>query len=528
MKKLTSIIIIVFVMLNKTIFPVFISTQPFINTIKASTENTDINKNKKDKKQKQEEEVTSTPISIPTLIPTPILTPTPTPINPDIIDSEIPIEKIEIKDKFIPSTLKNMKEYDYVTSSTTGDYISQMTLKEMNKKYQKYGSLHTEGMPYKEYVEAMTYEWEDCTEYEKEPEPITIDIKKTINYDTYIDVLQKLSRYDGVYLYKIGESYEGRDLYAIEIDIESDAKKNVYMLTGQIHAREFAGGTFITKMLVDLIQDAQINKKAMKILKNNKFVAVPIINVDGREALIDNPSKWTDKQGEMLKAYTNKVDGNRNFPGLMCGQLSKGNKLKWNISKKPALFNYAGDYVGSNPETKALMKWLYHYIVIEQAVCLLDLHQQGSVVYAGKGWATNEQNKYSSDLRTKMFSHLNKGNKRTYGRIKDEPKYGLEGTNSTLTDYAISIACGSKFSPEHGFHVISDDKSDMILMQFNDLDNLNYKIDAPNIKFATLTIEIGVGKKYLGNSSTTRNNLNNEYSKYHFDTLLYNLPSMTD
>lgn len=428
--------------------------------------------------------------------------------------------------EFIPNTLQLMREFDYLNDSTTGLYAPQMTLQEMNKKYKKYGTLHTKGMPYDEYKEAMTYEWTDCTDYEKEIVPVEIDITKTINYSKYIDILQKLSRYDGVYLYKIGKSFEGRDLYAIEIDVESEKKKNVYMLTGQVHAREFAGGTFIIKMFADLIQDAQTNKKTMEMLKENKYVAIPIINVDGREALINEPKKWSEN-GELLKAYTNLTDGNRNFPGLMCGQLSKGNKLKWNISKKPSLFNYPGDYVGSNPETKAVMKWLYHYIVVEQAECLLDMHQQGSVIYAGKKWITKEQDKYSNDLRKKMFSHVNKGNTgRTYGRIKDEPKYGLEGTNSTITDYAMSIACGAKFSPSHGFCVVSDEKMDFILMQFNDLDDLKFKIEPSNPTFATLTIEIGVGEKYLGNSSETRKLLTTEYSKYHFDTMLYKLPGM--
>lgn len=451
-------------------------------------------------------------IANPTPEPTPMPEPTPKPTPKP--------------ETFIPDTLKTVLEYDYIGNSVTGLSKKQLTLKETNNKFKSYGKLVSKGMPYSQYKDAMTYIWEDCTDYENKPVKINIDITQTINYDKYVDILKKLSCYDGVYLYKIGKSYEGRDIYAIEIDVESDTNKDVFMLTGQVHAREFAGGTFVIKMLADLIQDAQTNKKTMNLLKSNKYVAVPIINVDGREALITNPSKWT-KGGEMLKAYTNGTDGNRNFPGLMWGQVSKGNSLKWNVEKSPGIHNYPGDYGGSNPETKAMIKWIYHYVVIDKAKCLLDFHQQGTVIYAGKKWITTGQDEYSNHLRTQMFKLLNNNKaSRKYGRIQDEPKYGLEGTGSTVTDYAISLAAGSKFSPSLGFGVITDGKRERILMEFNDLDNVKFAYEEPNSVFASLTIEIGIGKKYLGNSKDTRNLLAKEYKTYNFGKILYQLPDM--
>lgn len=417
-----------------------------------------------------------------------------------------------------------MEEYDYVKESITGLSAKQLPFDELRKQVAKFGTLHTPGMPFEEYKEAMNYEWIDATDYQGEPQKITIDITESMNYDSYVDILKKLSRYDGVYLYKIGTSTQGRDLYAIEIDMDADVHNNVFMFTGQIHAREFAGGTFLVKMFADLVQNAQTDKDTMEMLYTNKFVAVPVINVDGREALINEPDKWKTS-GQLWKAYTNGTDGNRNFPTLSWGQVSKGNKRNHSVASIPGFSNYGGRYAGSNKETKALMKWIYHYTIVEEAECFIDMHQQGSEIFAGKGWGLKKQSHLSMDLRNEILSILNTGNKdRKYGVTKDEPKYGLNGRGTTITDYAIAISCGGKFSPAAGFCVLTKAKKEVLLMQINDLDNAKFKIKAPNKTFKTLTIEIGKGGKYLGDSEATRELLAKEYKKYNFAILMECLP----
>jgi hypothetical protein len=309
--------------------------------------------------------------------------------------------------------------------------------------------------------------------------------------------------------------------------VDSDYDKNVIMLTGQIHAREFGGGTFLVKEFVDLVQKAQTDKAAMELLKRNKFVAVPIINVDGREAIINSASKWSVKNGGLWKAYTNGTDGGRNFPGLQWGQVLKGMRYKSTIALKPGYANYPGPYAGSNSETKALMKFLYHYTVVEQADIYLDLHDQGSIIYAGKTWQTQAQMQRSKDLRTNVMNIINKGiTRRKYSRVYEGSLYGMQGEGSSLTDYAASLAVGAKFSPAYGFSAFTDGYKEYILMQVKDLDTSKIKFPAANENFAALTIEIGYGESYLGNSAYTRKLLANEYNYYNYGKLLENLPSM--
>lgn len=427
---------------------------------------------------------------------------------------------------FIPKTLQRMAEYDYVGNSVTNVSANKLSTKELQKLVKKFGTLVRDGMPYQEYVEAMSYQWKDCTDYKSKTTKITVDITKTMDYKIYVDTLKKLSRYDGVYLYNIGKSTEGRDLYAIEIDVTSNKKKNVLMFTGSIHAREFAGGTYLVKSLVDLVQKAQTDKNTMKLLQNNKYVAVPIVNVDVREAIIENQSDWTTNGGEIWKAYINGADGNRNFPGLSWGELSKGTKLSKKFPKTPAFAYYPGDYAGSNDETKALMKFLYHYIVVEQAKCLLDMHQQGSIIYSGKKWAPKEQNQKGTELRKKILDLLNQGVRGRKYKVINDTSNGLDGNGSTITDYSSALAYGAKFSPAFGILTFTDGKKETTLMEINNMKNLKFKVPMANPDFVTLTIEIGYGLKYLGNSTSTRRLIAAEYKKYHFDQLLTTLPHL--
>ena len=65
-------------------------------------------------------------------------------------------------------------------------------------------------------------------------------------------------------------------------------------------------------------------------------------------------------------------------------------------------------------------------------------------------------------------------------------------------------------------------------MQLKDLDRNLIKVKAANKDFATLTIEIGNSNSALGNSSTARKLIANEYKNYNFDKLLTDMPKMMD
>ena len=78
-------------------------------------------------------------------------------------------------------------------------------------------------MTLKDYNDYLTQEWNKVIT-EGEPVDMEIDLTKSYNYKDIENVLFNLAKYDGVNLYTIGKSVEGRNIYAINIDFENDIK----------------------------------------------------------------------------------------------------------------------------------------------------------------------------------------------------------------------------------------------------------------------------------------------------------------
>lgn len=418
-------------------------------------------------------------------------------------------------------TLVAVNQYSYHRDSITRLTRCQRPFSTLKKMIGSYGSfLGNEGMPYSEYIDAMLYEWRNAGENNQKPEQISIDLNKSYTYEDCVKIMKNLSRYPGVNLYVIGMTTQKREIYAIEIDMKSESPKETIILTGGVHARETGGSMFILKQLCDLLFNAK-SKSSQEILSNNKIVAVPFVNPDGREGVAFQPTKFTYSDGQLWKAYANGTDGNRNMPGLQWGQILKGNKRATYYSSSAKNLYYPGDYAGSCPETKAMIKFLYHYVAVDQARLHIDYHQQGRITYAGKPWQTSEQLKRCQSLSNYILGIMNSGNTSKYHYRPECLSYGLMGEGSTLTDFSVSVAVGAKFSPAYGFFVFTDGKKEYPLIQIRDLDTTSVKgLKEVNPKFATMTLEIGSSSSCLGYSSTARKLQAKEYSAYHFDKLL--------
>ncbi len=427
----------------------------------------------------------------------------------------------EEKNVETPATLAKMATIDYYADSVSELSDTQLSVNEIKKLISKYGKFDgNPGMPVEEYRAAMEYHWIDYTVYNKEPSAVSIDIAAAHTYDDYVKIMRQLSRYEGVYLYEIGFTYEGRRMYALEVDVPSDREKNTVLLTGLVHSRETAGTAYILKEIADLLSAG--TEEAAEVLASTRFACVPCVNPDGFEAIAFNPSKYTYSNGVLWKAATNGTDLNRNFPGLAWGQILNGNKKSKYISTSSNKQFYPGEYAGCNPETKALIKFLYHYIVIEQAHILIDYHQQGAITYAGKPWSTSASQKACKELSDVVLKPMNKKG-RNYIWFKENEDYDLNGTGSTLTDYAVSIALGAKFSPAYGFCVYTDGKKEYPLAAIPKADKAPFKLEQTNPSFRTMTFEIGYGQQYLGYSESTRQLIAKEYETKNFGSVLYTL-----
>ncbi len=399
-----------------------------------------------------------------------------------------------------------------------------LPLSKTNSILKNYGKMTSPGMKSEVYNQVMSRPWIDAKDYINDAENITINLNEKIDNEKYYELLKKLSRYDGVYLYEIGETTDGLPIYSISIDFQSDKPKEVYMFVGQVHAREFAGGVFILKMFADLVQKAQTDASVQSLLKNVKYVAVPIINLDVRQKIIDGDPYFSGDQNDLWKDAVDGVELNRNYPGINAGMLAKGLSPAGLTSSHA---NARGSYFGSAQETQAMMKWLHHYIVNEKAVYLADVHQMGRVMYSGKPWDTAAGEARCKSVSQKVLDYINRGNNEKYYFIPESLNYGLRGEGSSITDYAMSLAFGAKYSEAFGINVYVDSKgNEYTLLQIPDLDKSPVKFEKASPRFVAATYEIGIGNAYLGYSASTRRLIAEEYTKYHFDTLLEVLPDL--
>ena len=367
----------------------------------------------------------------------------------------------------------------------------------------------------------MEQEWTDATVYNKKVKNIDINISKSYKYSKIVSYLKILSHRDGVYLFDIGSTTSGRRMYALEVDIPSDKEKQTVVLTGSIHARETAGSIFLLKEITDLLQAE--TDEAQEVLENIRFAIVVCVNPDGREGVAFDTANYTYSGGALWKATSNGTDLNRNFPGLSWSQIRTGYKKSKYIGKSTDKIYYPGDYGGSCNETKAMMKFLYHYIVHEQASVIIDYHQQGRIAYAGKIWLTDDHRENCRSLAKTMFNMMNRGNRHKYYLQDDSKESGQCGEGSTLTDFALSVALGAKYSPGYGFFVFTDGQEEYPLIAIHRLEDTDKDV-LQNANFITqISFEIGYGTKYLGYTKETRKLLKAEYEDYHFDRVLYTL-----
>lgn len=375
-----------------------------------------------------------------------------------------------------------------------------------------YGSITVPGMPESLYQSTLNPSWAKVSNNGQYQE-VSFNIAQAYSYADLENYMYNLANHYGVELFVIGKTLEGRNIYSISIDYPSDKPKATILLTGSIHARETAGGLFILKQYGELLKKADSDPRTKRMLESVRFVAVPIVNPDGREMVLSSGNNE-------IKSNASGVDLNRNFPSINAGQLKNGIKLDEFYTNNPSLTGfYNGPYLGSEPETIAMMGWLNRYVPI--ASYYIDYHQQGGDAFAGKVWDTKQRFMEYKNFALQFKNFLNSKTKGGHYFYKESKNIDpINGRGGTLTDYATSIAMGFTYSPNLGRMALNIDGIDTPLMVFQDLDNYPKQYRPINPYIFVSTLEIGMGNEYLGYSAQTRELLKQEYDRYNFKNLL--------
>jgi len=435
-----------------------------------------------------------------------------------------------------------------------------------------YGEITIQGMSKKEFETTLVYNWQEVTVTGKYVHS-ELDLYKKHSYADLVTFMENLSRHEAVKLFIMGKSKQGRNIYHIEVDFitknnqdedseyseesgnseesetveeieesgensfdngnesgrkseavneskettkEPAKEKEIIMLSGHVHAREMATDLYILKQLADLLRKAEYDENVRFLLENVKIVAIPTVNPDGREIVYKSEkSEW--------KANAAGVDINRNFPSVNAGQRLWGIPIFYAFEYKPGPEEYAGPYLGSEPETKLMMQWFHKYA--GYASYYIDYHQMGRAFFVGENWdlLSREEKKWADAEEMNRLYNTNLKDFK-HREIYNGNHYGINGKGSCTTDYALSVALGMKYSEQYGRMTYKYNNQDLLLIMFRDLNE--YKSYKPlNQKFVALTLEIGLYDS-LGYTDKARASFAKEYYQASHDKYLTLLMEM--
>jgi hypothetical protein len=424
--------------------------------------------------------------------------------GPTAIPNESPLSRTQTPAQSADNPVENDDDDAPEPSAAATNAPVLWSLEALNNELKTFGRVTIAGMPPREYDSAMAIEWMPLNTIGP-PQPLQVNLRNLMGYADIESIIFNLDRYDGVDAFDIGDSEQSRNIYMVKIDLKgvhSPAEKPMILLTGSVHAREFAGADYLCKMMNDLMIQAQTDAYTQRLLEQITIVCVPLVNPDGRELIIESGKN-------SRKSNANGVDLNRNMPSLNAGMHKKGVRFVELISKKPGMYYFPGDYLGSESESRAMIRFFNTYIPDPNTKLYVDMHQFGQFTYYNKPFLSIE-----SDLRSRAFgidlrAVLNKG----YPLRKEKATYGLDGAGGTMTDYARSVAEGMVFSYKYGRLVMMAEGVETPLLQFSDIDKAPTAHKPANPDFVAVTMEIGTVNS-VGMSKSAHNSRFRTYNKY--------------
>ncbi len=171
-----------------------------------------------------------------------------------------------------------------------------------------------------------------------------------------LDILRQ--NHPGISVFSIGQSIEGRKLYAIRL---GNGGKRIFF-HGAHHGMEWLTAKLLMVFAQDLVMDTFHTKQ---LLKNCTLYLVPMVNPDGIEIAA---------QGIPWQANARGVDLNHNYDALW--HRSKQAEKDYGITG-PGPTRFSGMFPESEPETRAVANFTR-----QNAFDLtIAFHSQGEVIY---------------------------------------------------------------------------------------------------------------------------------------------------
>jgi len=111
--------------------------------------------------------------------------------------------------------------------------------------------------------------------------------------------------------FTIGKSYEGREIFGIKIQGNSNSKPAI-LYHGGIHAREWVSPTTVMYIASELLSKYNTNPRIKKLVDNIAWYIIPVLNVDGYEFTFQN-RMWRKTRKPNQGSSCIGTDPNRNW-----------------------------------------------------------------------------------------------------------------------------------------------------------------------------------------------------------------------
>ena len=223
--------------------------------------------------------------------------------------------------------------------------------------------------------------------------------------------------------WSIGQSLEGRDIWAFRVSANPDVDENEpeILIDGAHHAREIMSSEFTIMFAEYLAQNYGTDPEVTWLLDNRELYVVPIVNPDG---FVYNEIIEPDGGGMWRKNRRDNGDGtvgvdlNRNYP------------YEWgydDIGSSPTTSSetYRGPSAGSEPETQVLMAFINSREFRTQDT----VHTYGNLTLYP--WSYAAIAAPDATALAAMAEEMTR-----YNGYTPEPGYGLYPVNGDTTDWA--------------------------------------------------------------------------------------------
>ncbi|MFK7925233.1 MAG: M14 family zinc carboxypeptidase [Bacteroidia bacterium] len=248
-------------------------------------------------------------------------------------------------------------------------------------------------------------------------------------YHTYAEVVAELNLMQQLFPtlcgtpYSIGQSYEGRELYALKLSDQpqldqSNTEARVY-IDALTHAREPLSMESLLAFAWWLLENYGQDETATYLLDNREIYILPVINPDGyvfnEEGFPNGGGYWRKNRNDSKGKDCIGVDVNRNFP------LAWGNLM--GATNTPCSETYHGDSASSELETAATR----HMIDTLGATAGFSLHSYGHTILHPWLWQNS-----STDfaLSSELASDFIPSSYEAYGNGPEMLNYLASGTTA--------------------------------------------------------------------------------------------------